>query len=85
MSKHDAEAKLLNFLVAEPDGKQHYVYDLMKATGLKSGDVYVALAHWEVRGIVFSDWAAPEKHGQPRRRYYVLSSYGRLYAEAQNA
>jgi len=77
----DSPMKVLRAMLAEPNAKHHYVNDLMETTGLKSGDVYPALAHWEAAGIVFSDWDPSPEPGGPRRRYYSLSSYGRLHGE----
>lgn len=69
-----------------------YGYDLMKASGLKSGTLYPMLARLEQEGVVVSSWEErlEDLAGRPRRRYYRLTGEGvrvarQLLAEAYRA
>ncbi|MGH9323297.1 MAG: PadR family transcriptional regulator, partial [Vicinamibacteria bacterium] len=55
-------------------------FDIMDATGLKSGTVYRALSRLEERKLVASSWEDPEvavREKRPRRRYYEVTEAGR--------
>jgi DNA-binding PadR family transcriptional regulator len=58
-----------------------YGFDVMDATGLKSGQVYRSLSRFEEAGLVRSEWEDPDhavEQKRPRRRYYDITSAGRL-------
>jgi PadR family transcriptional regulator PadR len=63
-------------------------FDIMDVTGLPSGTIYPALRRLEALELVRSDWekdAKARKEGRPRRRYYEITSGGRLQlTEAEN-
>jgi DNA-binding PadR family transcriptional regulator len=54
-------------------------FDIIDATGLRSGTVYPILRRLEDAGLVRSRWErAPvaRQHGRPPRRYYQLTAAG---------
>ena len=56
-----------------------YGFDIIDATGLKSGTVYPALRRLERRGLLRSSWedsAKAHAEGRPPRRMYDLTSDG---------
>lgn len=60
-------------------GGHRYGLDIVEATGLASGTVYVALGRLLKRGFLRSSWeqqALAEAEGRPRRRYYELTPSG---------
>lgn len=65
-------AGLLDF----PDD-QHYVYELTRRIGMRSGLVYPTLANFEYRGWITSGWETPEPENRPRRRWYQLTELGK--------
>ena len=62
----------------------HHGFDIMDAVGLPSGTVYPILRRLDAEGLVKSRW---EKEGvarreqRPPRRYYELTSAGRIVAQ----
>lgn len=54
-------------------------YDMLKATGLKSGSLYPILMRLEERGMVEAEWQEPVKPGRPARHAYRLTPAGRLF------
>ncbi len=67
----DWSYKTLNVLHAVAKGSR-YGFDIMDATGLKSGQVYRALNKFEEAGLVRSEWEDPDaavQEKRPRRRY----------------
>lgn len=62
------------------DADHRYGLDIVDATGLAGGTVYVALGRLQKRGLLRSSWendATAEREGRPRRRYYELTRAGR--------
>ena len=56
-----------------------YGLDVIDATGLASGTVYVALGRLQKRGFLTASWEdqrIAERQGRPRRRYYQLTRAG---------
>lgn len=56
-----------------------YGFDVMDATGLKSGQVYRALSKLEESRYVKATWEDADigvREGRPRRRYYRLTRAG---------
>jgi PadR family transcriptional regulator PadR len=62
---------VLDFLA---DGQERHGYDIMKSTGLKSGNVYPVLTRLMQSGHLSARWEDidPIEVGRPRRRYYRL-------------
>ena len=57
-----------------------YGLDIIDATGLATGTVYVTLGRLQKRGFVDTSWEdqrIAEREGRPRRRYYRLTREGR--------
>lgn len=54
-------------------------YDILKATGLKSGSLYPILMRLEERGVLEAQWLAPSKPGRPARHAYRLTAAGRMF------
>ena len=60
-----------------------YGFDIIDATGLRSGTVYPILRRLEDAGLLRSHWeGAPTAHaaGRPPRRYYELTGAGAAVA-----
>lgn len=74
------EARTLVRALAEAPLEWHYGYDLIKATGLKSGTLYPILMRLADRGLLEAKWLEPEKLGRPQRHAYMLSPTGRSLA-----
>jgi PadR family transcriptional regulator PadR len=74
------EARTLVKTLAEAPLEWHYGYDLIKATGLKSGTLYPILMRLADRGLLEAKWLEPEKLGRPQRHGYMLSPSGRSLA-----
>jgi PadR family transcriptional regulator PadR len=56
-----------------------YGFDIMDATGLPSGTVYLALRRMEAAGLIASQWeaaAVAQREQRPLRKYYELSRTG---------
>lgn len=57
-----------------------YGLDIIDATGLATGTVYVTLGRLQKRGFVDTSWEdqrIADREGRPRRRYYRLTPQGR--------
>lgn len=62
-----------------------YGLEIIQATGLASGTVYVTLGRLHKRGFLAAAWEdhrIAEQEGRPRRRYYELTEAGREALEA---
>ncbi len=57
-----------------------YGYEIMKATGLKSGTLYPILMRLSERDLLSSKWDAPIAPGKPPRQIYKLTTKGRAWA-----
>jgi PadR family transcriptional regulator PadR len=69
---------VLSALLADP-AHQHYGYELLKATRLKSGSLYPILERLERQGWIVGHWESPQDGviaGRPPRRYYRLTGTG---------
>lgn len=67
--------KVLDAMLQAPD-EDHWGFEIMKRTGLKSGTLYPLLARLETAGWVESGWEEQTEPGRPRRRYYRLTGLG---------
>ncbi len=70
-----ATAAILRAIAQE----RNYGLDIIAATGLPTGTVYVTLGRLQKRGFVSTIWeddATAEADGRPRRRYYALTRAG---------
>ena|ERR1022692_2960495 len=78
-------AQVLLAFLADPT-QPRYGYDLMKAAKLASGTLYPMLARMEQEGMVASAWEdAPQREGQPPRKYYQLTGEGARVARMEVA
>lgn len=62
------------------DEDRRYGLDIIDATGLATGTVYVTLGRLQKRGFVATSWEdqrVADREGRPRRRYYRLTPEGR--------
>ncbi len=71
---------ILNHLIGMTCAKT-YGYELMTATGLKSGTLYPILMRLKERGYLASEWGPSETLGRPPRQSYHLTSKGKAYAK----
>lgn len=67
--------RVLAALAAAGRGWTHG-YDMIKATGLKSGSLYPILMRLEDRGLLEAQWQDPVKPGRPPRHAYRLTGAG---------
>jgi PadR family transcriptional regulator PadR len=74
-------ARVLRALLTEPTG-EHYGYDLMRETGLKSGNLYPILARLEAARWIEGHREAidPGNAKRPIRRYYTFTPDGTVRA-----
>ena len=59
----------------------HHGFDIMDVTGLPSGTVYPVLRRLEQSGLLLSKWEDEDtarKDQRPARKYYKLTSAGRV-------
>lgn len=57
-----------------------YGYEIMKATGIKSGTLYPILMRLTERDLLSSQWDTPLAPGKPPRQIYELTPNGRAWA-----
>ena len=76
--------KVLEAMLEAPHGN-HWGFEIMKRTGLKSGTLYPLLARLETAGWVDSGWEDQTELGRPRRRYYRLTGLGATSARMELA
>lgn len=55
-------------------------YDLVRATGVKSGTVYPLLIRLEAEGYLEAQWQPPAAPGRPPRHAYRLTAEGARFA-----
>ena len=80
------EARTLVQTLADTPLEWRYGYDLLKATGLKSGTLYPILMRLADRGLLEAKWLEAETLGRPQRHAYKLTPAGRsLAAQLTNA
>ena len=74
-----ATRAVLGALAAEP-AAWHHGYDLLTATGLKSGSLYPILVRLADRGLLAARWERDAPAGRPPRHLYRLTGAGRALA-----
>lgn len=81
-----AVARVLRQFLDDP-GAARYGFDLMRATGLKSGTLYVILARLQQAGWLTSEQEEvdPASAGRPARRLYRLTADGVVNARVELA
>ena len=70
------EARTLVQTLADTPLEWRYGYDLLKATGLKSGTLYPILMRLADRGLLEAKWLEAETLGRPQRHAYKLTPAG---------
>lgn len=89
MRRTQALVRVAVSLLADPDGKR-WGYDLMQASGVRSGALYPILRRLLDDGWLSDGWEDPATiSGRPPRRYYELTELGlrelgALLAEARH-
>lgn len=71
-----SQAKDLLAILASSPTEWCYGYELMKATGIKSGTLYPVLMRLDERGLLESKWTPPDVEGKPPRHAYRLTDAG---------
>lgn len=70
-------AQTLAVLDALSDGAWSYGLEIARVTGLKSGSLYPILVRLDERGLLESQWQAPERANRPPRHAYRLTAAGK--------
>lgn len=71
--------KLFNHLLDRP-AEWHHGYDLIKATGIKSGTLYPLLMRLADDALLESRWSEPVSPARIPRHRYRLTAKGRTFA-----
>lgn len=66
--------------LSEAGGEWRHGYDLVRATGVKSGTVYPLLIRLEAQGYLEAQWQPPAAPGRPPRHAYRLTAQGARFA-----
>jgi DNA-binding PadR family transcriptional regulator len=66
--------------LSEAFGEWRHGYDLVRATGVKSGTVYPLLIRLEAEGYLEAQWQPPAAPGRPPRHAYRLTAQGARFA-----
>jgi PadR family transcriptional regulator, regulatory protein PadR len=70
-----ATLAVLGALADDPSG-EHYGYELMGRTGLKSGSLYPILIRLVDHGFLAATWEPDPPEGRPPRHLYRLTATG---------
>ena len=73
-------ARAVLAFLAEAGGEWRHGYDLVRATGVKSGTVYPLLIRLEAEGYLEAQWQPPAAPGRPPRHAYRLTAEGARFA-----
>jgi PadR family transcriptional regulator PadR len=71
-----AHARAVIAALADSGGGWRHGYDLVRATGLKSGTVYPLLIRLAAQGHLDAEWQQPAAAGRPPRHAYRLTASG---------
>ena len=80
MRSPSPRARAVLALLSEAGGKWMHGYDLVRATGVKSGTVYPLLIRLEAQGYLEAQWQPPAAPGRPPRHAYRLTDEGARFA-----
>ncbi len=73
-------ARAVLAFLSEAGGECRHGYDLVRATGVKSGTVYPLLIRLEAEGYLEAQWQSPAAPGRPPRHAYRLTAEGARFA-----
>src|SRR5919112_14480 len=78
-------ARAVLAFLSEPGREWSHGYDLVRATGVKSGTVYPLLIRLEAQGHLEAQWQPPAAPGRPPRHAYRLTASGLALAQRATA
>ncbi|HEX8643895.1 MAG TPA: PadR family transcriptional regulator [Allosphingosinicella sp.] len=73
-------ARAVLAFLSEAGREWRHGYDLVRATGVKSGTVYPLLIRLEAQGYLEAQWQPPAAAGRPPRHAYRLTAEGARFA-----
>jgi DNA-binding PadR family transcriptional regulator len=80
MRTPSARARAVLAFLSEAGREWRHGYDLVRATGVKSGTVYPLLIRLESQGYLEAQWQSPAAPGRPPRHAYRLTAEGARFA-----
>ena len=80
MRSPSPRARAVLAFLSEAGLEWRHGYDLVRATGVKSGTVYPLLIRLEAQGYLEAQWQAPAGPGRPPRHAYRLTAEGARFA-----
>ena len=80
MRSPSPRARAVLAFLSEAGEEWRHGYDLVRATGVKSGTVYPLLIRLEAQGYLEAQWQAPAAPGRPPRHAYRLTAQGARFA-----
>ena len=73
-------ARAVLAFLSEAGQEWRHGYDLVRATGVKSGTLYPLLIRLEAQGYLEAEWQPPAAPGRPPRHAYRLTAEGARFA-----
>ena len=80
MRSPSARARAVLATLSQAGGEWKHGYDLVRATGVKSGTLYPLLIRLEAQGYLEAQWQPPAAPGRPPRHAYRLTTEGARFA-----
>ena len=80
MRSPSPRARAVLAFLSEAGREWRHGYDLVRATGVKSGTVYPLLIRLEAEGYLEARWQPPAAPGRPPRHAYRLTAEGARFA-----
>ena len=80
MRSPSPRARAVLAFLSEAGPEWRHGYDLVRATGVKSGTVYPLLIRLEAQGYLEAQWQPPAAPGRPPRHAYRLTAEGARFA-----
>ena len=80
MRSTSPRARAVLAVLSEAGPEWRHGYDLVRATGVKSGTVYPLLIRLEAQGYLEAQWQPPTAPGRPPRHAYRLTAEGARFA-----
>ena len=82
MRSPSPRARAVLAFLSDAGSEWSHGYDLVRATGVKSGTVYPLLIRLEAQGFLEAQWQAPAAPGRPPRHAYRLTAEGVRFARS---